>query len=35
MDEHVPTAWTTEKTVWWSTFGLLLLTAVTILSLWD
>jgi hypothetical protein len=35
MPEQETRRWTTEKTVWWSTFGLLVLVAVSILSLWD
>jgi len=35
MSEQETHRWTTEKTVWWSRFGLLVLVAVSILSLWD
>jgi len=32
-DQNLPARWTTEKAVWWSTFGVLVVVAVSILGL--
>jgi hypothetical protein len=33
--DHIPARWTNEKTAWWLVFGVITLSIVVMLGLWN